>query len=99
MLINKPKNKASKIITQKIHDGLSQRVNDPHNPFLGYWDAQNWVKDQYNIDVKYQRIREYLIQHLKQNQKHHVNLIIKKINKLKSFFKNYLIRQKELELI
>jgi transposase len=65
LLIDKPKNKSSKIITPEIHNGLSQRVNDAHNPFLGYWDAQNWVKEQYNVDVKYHRIREYLIQHFK----------------------------------
>jgi transposase len=65
MLTDKPKNKQSKIITPSIHKGLELRVNDPHHPFLGYWDAQNWVKQQYGIEVKYQRIREYLKQHFK----------------------------------
>lgn len=65
MLTDKPKDKPSKIITAEIHQGLEQRVNDPHNPFLGYWDAQNWVRQEYGVDVKYQRIREYLIQHFK----------------------------------
>jgi transposase len=65
MLNDKPKNKQSKIITPAIHKGLEQRVTDPHNPFLGYWDAQNWVKQEYGIDVKYQRIREYLKQHFR----------------------------------
>ena len=65
MLTDTPKNKSSKIITSTIHEGLSSRVNDPNNPFLGYWDAQNWVKEHYGVDVKYQRIREYLIQHFK----------------------------------
>ena len=65
MLTDKPRKKTSKIITAEIHNGLSQRVNDSHNPFLGYWDAQNWVKQQYGVDVKYHRIREYLIQHFK----------------------------------
>jgi hypothetical protein len=37
MLSDKPKNKKSKIITPEIHLGLSQRVNDPTNTFLGYW--------------------------------------------------------------
>jgi transposase len=63
MLSNKPKNKQSRIITQEIHQGLELRVNDPQNPFRGYWDAQNWVKCEYGIEIKYQRIREYLIQH------------------------------------
>ena len=65
LLIDKPKNKQSKIITPAIHKGLEKRVNDPHHPFLGYWDAQNWVKQQYGLEVKYQRIREYLKQHFK----------------------------------
>lgn len=65
MLRDKPKNKQSKIITPEVHKGLEQRVNDSHDPFLGYWDAQNWVNQEYGIDIKYQRIREYLIQHFK----------------------------------
>jgi len=65
LLYDKPKNKRSKIITSEIHQGLAQRVNDPHNPFLGYWDAQIWVHKKYGVDVKYQRIREYLKQHFK----------------------------------
>lgn len=65
MLTDKPKNKGSKIITNEIHKGLQQRVNDPNNSFLGYWDAQQWVKDQYGVEIKYHRIRGYLIQHFK----------------------------------
>ena len=65
MLSDKPKIKQSKIITPIIHQGLEQKVNDPHNPFLGYWEAQNWVQQVYGIEIKYQRIREYMIQHFK----------------------------------
>jgi len=65
MISDQPKNKQSKIITSEIHLGLSQRVNDPLNHFLGYWDAQIWVNETYGIDIKYQRIREYLKQHFK----------------------------------
>ena len=63
MLSIQPKNKGSKIISQEIHKGLEQRVNDPSNSFLGYWVAQQWVNVQYGLEVNYQRIREYLIQH------------------------------------
>jgi transposase len=65
MISDKPKNKESKIITPEIHQGLSKRVNDPNHPFLGYWDAQNWVNKNYGVNIKYQRIREYLKQHFK----------------------------------
>lgn len=65
MIADKPKNKGSKIITREMHNALSNRVHDPKKPFLGYWDAQNWIKEEFDVDVKYQRIREYLIQHFK----------------------------------
>ena len=65
LLSDEPKNLKSRIITPEIHAGLSKRVNDPHKPFLGYWDAQQWVNTTYEVDVKYQRIREYLKQHFK----------------------------------
>ena len=69
MLTDKPKNKQSKLISQEIHLGLEKRVNDPYNPFLGYWDAQDWVKKEYGVEIKYQRIREYLIQHFQTKTK------------------------------
>jgi len=69
MLLDKPKNKRSKIITTEIHQGLEQRAKDPQNPFRGYWDAQNWVKREYGVEIKYQRIREYLIKHFKTKTK------------------------------
>ena len=61
----KAKRKGSKIITAQVHQGLEVRVNDAHNPFLGYWDAQQWVKEHYGVEVNYHRIREYLIKHFK----------------------------------
>lgn len=76
MLKDKPKDKRSKIITAEMHKGLSKRVNNPQDSFLGYWDAQQWVRAQYGVEVKYQRIREYLIKHfgtkLKVARKSHV---------------------------
>ena len=61
----KPRRKGSKIITSQIHQGLEQRVTDGHNPFLGYWEAQQWVKEQYDVEVSYHLIRQYLIKHFK----------------------------------
>jgi len=88
MLTIEPKNKGSKIISQEIHNGLKQRVYDSNNPFLGYWDAQQWVNNQYGVEVKYQRIREYLIQHfstkLKTPRKSHYK---KDLEAEKSFLK------------
>lgn len=65
MLLDRPKNKRSKIITPAMHSSLERKVNDSLNPFLGYWDAQNWIRQEFGIEIKYQRIREYLIQHFR----------------------------------
>lgn len=65
LLTDKPKKITSRIITPEIHKGLSKRVNSSEQPFLGYWDAVQWVKDQYNVDVQYHNLRRHLIQHFK----------------------------------
>lgn len=65
LLSDIPKNKKSKIITPEIHNGLAERLNSSDSGFLGYWDAQQWVQQQYNIEVKYHWLRKYLIKHFK----------------------------------
>jgi len=77
MLCDKPQHKGSKIITQQIHQGLSDKVKDAKNPLLGYWDAQNWVKEEFDTAVKYHWLRAYMIKHfktkLKSPRKSHIN--------------------------
>ena len=65
MLTDEPKNKGSKIITAAIHQGLEKKVNNSVAPFLGYWDAERWVYDQYGVQVKYHNLRKYLIKHFR----------------------------------
>jgi transposase len=65
LLTDKAKNIGSRIITPEIHQGLSDRVSSSNNPFLGYWDAVQWVKKQYKVDVQYHNLRRYLIKHFK----------------------------------
>jgi len=76
-LISKPKRKGSKMINEEMHQGLKCRVEDPKNPFLGYWDAHRWLNETYSTQVEYHRVREYLIQHfktkVKRPRKSHIN--------------------------
>jgi len=65
LLSDEPKNLKSRIITPEIHKGLAKRVNSSEHPFLGYWDAVQWVENEYNIEVQYHNLRRYLIQHFK----------------------------------
>ncbi len=72
----KARRKGSGIIGPEVHDGLAARVNDANAPFKGYWDAQQWIKDEYGLEVKYHRVREYLIKHfateVKRPRKSHI---------------------------
>jgi len=63
MIKNQSKPKASQYITEEIHTGLASRVTSNSNPFLGYWDAQQWVKSEYGVDVNYHTLRYHLIKH------------------------------------
>jgi len=62
---NEPQIRPSKIITPEIHDALEAKVNSSDSPFLGYWEAQQWVKDTFNVQIKYHWLRKYLITHFK----------------------------------
>ncbi len=61
----RPQTRRSKIVTDQIHEALAQRVNSSSNPFLGYWEAQAWVEQEYGVQMTYHWIRKYLIQHFK----------------------------------
>ena len=93
LLTDKPKNIKSRIITSEIHKGLTKRVNSSESPFLGYWDAVQWVKKEYNVDVQYHNLRRYLIQHFKTKLKTPRKSHYKKDDKaVDAFLKNSLIR-------
>jgi transposase len=53
------------IITQDIHQKLKTKLHDSSNPLKGYWEAQQWIKDSFGLDIKYNTIRTYLIRHFK----------------------------------
>lgn len=88
LLAVKARRKGSKIITTEIHAGLKRRVEDPKLGFLGYWDAKRWVESEYGVEVKYQRIREYLIKHFGTKVKTPRQSHVKKDVRAVALFKN-----------
>lgn len=52
-------------ISESIHRGLEEKLNDSKDPLLGYWHAVIWVKDHYGEEVNYQTLRSYMIRHFK----------------------------------
>lgn len=47
------RDRRSKIFTTEIHQGLSAKVNDSQNSLFGYRDAQNWVFENFGVQVNY----------------------------------------------
>jgi transposase len=54
-----------KSITKEVHQGLEKKLQDSRNPLLGYLDAQQWVKETFSIEYKYNTLRTYMIRHFK----------------------------------
>lgn len=57
-------------ISNDIHKGLEEKLQDANNPLLGYWDAVLWVNQQYGETLNYQTLRSYMIRHFKTKLKH-----------------------------
>ncbi len=88
ILLSSSRNKPSKIITPEMHQGLYEKVIDAQNPLLGYWDAQNWIKEEFKTEVKYHWLRAYMIKHFKTKLKSPRKSHIKKDEQaVESFFK------------
>jgi transposase len=50
-------------ITEALHKELELKLNDSACPLLGYNDAVNWVKKEFDIDIKYNTLRTYMKRH------------------------------------
>lgn len=51
------------VVSKEIHEALKEKLNDSSDPLLGYWHAVLWVKSSFNVTIKYQTIRKYMIKH------------------------------------
>lgn len=58
------------VISASLHKALEAKVNDSNAPLLGYWHAVDWVKENFNENIKYQTLRSYLIRHFHTKKKH-----------------------------
>ncbi|MGB1219832.1 MAG: hypothetical protein ACPG4W_08635, partial [Flavobacteriales bacterium] len=48
-------------IGKDIHEGLSVRLNDPKVGFMSYVEVLKWVNETYSTDIKYNTLRNYMI--------------------------------------
>lgn len=92
-LWSKPRKRTSRILSKEAIEGIEKRIYSIENPFLGYWDVQNWLKKEYNIEVKYNSIRMYLVRRygtkVKTPRKFHIK---KDEQKTEEFLKNFRLK-------
>lgn len=51
------------VISEDIHEALKEKLNDSSDPLMGYWHAVLWVESNFNVTLKYQTLRKYMIKH------------------------------------
>jgi len=51
------------VVSKEIHEAMQVKLNDSTDPLLGYWHAVIWVESTFNVTIKYQTIRKYMIKH------------------------------------
>ncbi|WP_298951859.1 transposase, partial [uncultured Nonlabens sp.] len=49
LLNDKSKVRKSKLFSPEVHKALEDRLNLSENGFLGYWDAQQWVNENFDL--------------------------------------------------
>ena len=65
MLLPEKRKRKSYLITEEIDKALGKRVMDSEAGFSSYVEAQKWIASEYNLNLKYNTIREHLIRHYK----------------------------------
>ena len=55
----------SHLIPPEVHQALEDRVMNSKEGFSSYVEAQKWILEEYNLDLKYNTVREHLIRHFK----------------------------------
>lgn len=72
----KKKQVRRRLVGRDIHQGLSERLNDPRKGFMSYVDAHRWVMQTYGSDIKYNTLRNYMMDffgtRIKRPRKSHV---------------------------
>lgn len=65
MLTLGTRNRKSTCIPAAIEIEISKIVQDPEQGFSSYVEAQRWLATEYNLDLKYNTVREHLIRRYK----------------------------------
>lgn len=57
------------ILSDKEHKKIEAKLRDPKNGLRGYTELQNWVEQEFNINIKYNTLLKYSIRHFQSKVK------------------------------
>jgi len=69
LLSPQTRNKPSKIITPEMHLAIEEKLKSKDNPFSGYVEVQEWLKKEFNVEVKYKWLWAYMRSKMKSRLK------------------------------
>ena len=55
------KGRPKSVIPDAVRIGLEQKVKDSSKPLKGYFEAVIWIEEEFGIKIKYNTVRNYLI--------------------------------------
>lgn len=61
--------RTSKIITPAIHEALESKLRNPKASFSGYKDAQQWVEQEFGVQIHYLALWRYMTNKLESKLK------------------------------
>ena len=56
-------------IPEEIHNALFEKLHESTSSFISYKEAVLWIQDNYNVQVKYETLRTYMIRNFKSKLK------------------------------
>lgn len=65
LLITGKRNRKSLLVPEQVDKALEQRINDSEQGFSSYVEAQQWIAIEFDLNLKYNTVREHLIRHYK----------------------------------
>lgn len=75
------------VFTEEEHNKLSEILHDPNNHLTGFVELREWVKTEFNKEVKYNTLLKYCIQNFgaktKVARKSHINKDEEKVETFK----------------
>lgn len=69
MLVISNGGKRREVVPSHIHKDLEAKLNNSTDPLLSYKEAVEWVKKEFNIELKYNTLRMYLIRNFRSKLK------------------------------